>query len=133
MSMSSVSHPWPNLAALIQAARDRGETYRSLEYKAGGEIGHSEINNIALGKGHAGKWPATVPKLKALAGALGLPWAVVRDAVMQDTGVTLVAEYDGARAVVARAEEELDQSELEAWQEMATDIIKMIKRRREGR
>jgi hypothetical protein len=124
------SHPWPQLAALIKDALDRGESYRSLAKKTAGALSGSEINNIVLGKGIPGKWPATVPALKALAKAINQPWEIVADACLNDTGVAHVATHDGAHIVLARARETLTPEELETWEAMAAELVELVRRNR---
>lgn len=123
-------HPWPRLAALIQSALDNGASYRSLSAKTGGQISSSGLNDIVLGKGVEGKWPATIPALKALSKAIDQPWAVVRDACLDDTGTAVVGSHDGAHVVLARARETLSEEELATWEAMAEELIELVRRHR---
>lgn len=122
------------LRDLIKNAIDDGQSYGSIAAKTGsdpeGQVSKSQVQKLATQGTTHGKVPMTVPQLKALARAIGQPWSVVKDVVLAEAGMTEVATYDGALIVVARAQEELSPEEMDAWASMASDLVELIRRRR---
>lgn len=132
--MSGVSQP-VRLRDLINAARDQGMSYEQIAAKTrideDSSVSRSGLQKYVEQGVAPGRMPFTTPQLKALAKAIGQPWEYVRDLVLDEIGMGVVAQYDGAQILLARAHEELTPAEQETWVEMSKDLVHLIRRRRD--
>lgn len=98
-----MSQPRGRLRSLIRAANDAGVTYEKMAAATQGLISRGKLHKMAMQEQADGEVPLTVPQLRALAAAIGQPWHVVRDAVLDDAGLNDTEDTTDSSANVTGA------------------------------
>lgn len=120
--MSNVSNT-TRLRALIQSARDaNGWSYEDIARRSQGRLSKSGVHQIATKRERTD--PLTRDQLEALASALDLPYQAVRDAALEDAGLTVLRDEKVApeAVVITEAMEGLTASQRKRLMEIALEL-----------